>query len=104
MELDKLFWQLNAELYEVEDGKMAYGWNEQCSQDDWQGWAVCFHNMDFGTCYDADINVSDGISLDDNGAMLYLLQNNSKAVEKLKEWHFNIYDLPKEMYIEKSTL
>ena len=24
--------------------------------------------------------------------------------EKLKEWHFNIYDLPKEMYIEKSTL
>jgi len=25
-------------------------------------------------------------------------------VECLKEWHFNIYDLPKEMYIEKSTL
>lgn len=23
-------------------------------------------------------------------------------IEKLKEWHFNIYDLPKEMYIEKS--
>jgi len=22
--------------------------------------------------------------------------------EKLKEWHFNIYDLPSEMYIEKS--
>jgi len=25
-------------------------------------------------------------------------------VEKLKEWHFNIYDLPKEMYIEKSEI
>lgn len=25
-------------------------------------------------------------------------------IEKLKEWHFNIYDLPSEMYIEKSTL
>ena len=24
--------------------------------------------------------------------------------EKLKEWHFNIYDLPKEMYIKKSTV
>jgi len=24
--------------------------------------------------------------------------------EKLKEWHFNIYDLPKEMYIEKSKI
>lgn len=24
--------------------------------------------------------------------------------EKLKEWHFNIYDLPKEMYIEKSNI
>lgn len=25
-------------------------------------------------------------------------------IEKLKEWHFNIYDLPKEMYIEKSEV
>ena len=24
------------------------------------------------------------------------------VIEKLKEWHFNLYDLPKEMYIEKS--
>jgi len=24
--------------------------------------------------------------------------------EKLKEWHFNIYDLPKKMYIEKSEI
>lgn len=25
-------------------------------------------------------------------------------IEKLKEWHFNIYDLPSDMYIEKSTV
>lgn len=28
--------------------------------------------------------------------------NHLNLFEKLKEWHFNIYDLPKEMYIEKS--
>jgi len=27
-----------------------------------------------------------------------------KISEKLKQWHFNIYDLPSDMYIEKSTL
>lgn len=30
--------------------------------------------------------------------------NNFYFIEKLKEWHFNIYDLPKEMYIEKSKV
>jgi len=28
--------------------------------------------------------------------------NQLQLFEKLKEWHFNIYDLPSEMYIEKS--
>jgi len=32
------------------------------------------------------------------------VRNQLELFEKLKEWHFNIYDLPKEMYIEKSTL
>jgi len=44
----------------------------------------------------------------DNSRYMYfqintdVLNESAKIVEQLKEWHFNIYDLPKEMYIEKS--
>lgn len=31
-----------------------------------------------------------------------LVMGQLELFEKLKEWHFNIYDLPKKMYIEKS--
>lgn len=33
-----------------------------------------------------------------------VVENQLELFEKLKEWHFNIYDLPKKMYIEKSTI
>jgi len=31
------------------------------------------------------------------------VKNQNKLFEWLKEWHFNLYDLPKELFIEKST-
>lgn len=35
---------------------------------------------------------------------IYYISNQLELFEKLKEWNFNIYDLPKESYIEKSTV
>lgn len=34
----------------------------------------------------------------------WAVNNQLELFEKLKEWHFNLYGLPKEQYIEKSTL
>lgn len=42
-------------------------------------------------------------SMANNGEMKDVSINQIELFEKLKEWHFNIYDLPEEMYIEKST-
>lgn len=40
----------------------------------------------------------------ENPKEIFFTNSQLQLFEKLKEWHFNIYDLPKEMYIEKSEI
>ena len=44
--------------------------------------------------------VGDSILLNDISTGSFAIQDNLEMIQQLHEWHFNVYDLPKEMYIE----
>jgi len=51
---------------------------------------------EFGKRFEFDL------SLNNENTNGYSSLNQFELFEKLKEWHFNLFDLPSEMYIEKS--
>ena len=56
----------------------------------------------YGFSYSKDTKSFSVVGIDPKNVLL--ANNQLELFEKLKEWHFNIYDLPKEMYIEKQTI
>lgn len=38
-----------------------------------------------------------------NSNIYFDIDHTNQIIEQLKEWHFNVYDLPKEVYIEKQS-
>lgn len=92
VEIGKILGYDNLKKYEV-DGEFEYGWDENVCGD-YQGYSFGWYEK--GKCFAVWYDHKEGNPINTDC--------NLDAINKLFEWHFNVFNLPEDLWIDINTL